>query len=97
MNIVWMPIKRPRSFTGVDRRITFDCITANIDADTPLSTVFELMSRGNFRHVPVVDDSGAPVGLVAVRHLVQYLAERYPAEVLAMAPDVHQVTAVDGG
>ena len=62
-----------------------------------LSVAFDLMSRGNFRHLPVVDAGNKPTGLLAVRHLVQYIAERYPAEVLAMAPNVHQVVEADGG
>jgi CBS domain-containing protein len=68
-----------------------------VTRDSKLSDAFELMSRRNFRHLPVVDSDNKPTALLAVRHLVQYIAERYPAEVLAMAPDVHQVTEADGG
>jgi len=65
--------------------------------DTTLSRCFELMSEGNFRQLPVVDEDGKPSGVVTVRHLVQFLADRYPSEILAMAPNVHQITEVDGG
>jgi len=64
--------------------------------DTKLSAAFELMSRGDFRHLPVANGKACS-GLLQVRHLNQYLAERFPQDVLALPPDVHQVLAVDGG
>jgi CBS domain-containing protein len=68
-----------------------------VTRETPLSKAFEMMSRGNYRHLPEVDSAGVPKRLLKVQHLVQYLAEEYPEEILAMAPDVHQVTEADGG
>ncbi len=67
-----------------------------VKPDTDLSQAFELMSRGNFRHLPVQEGKQA-TKLLAFRHMSQYLAERFPQEVLALPPDVHQVLAVDGG
>ena len=68
-----------------------------VTRDERLSQCLKLMSAGDFRHLPVVDGQGMPTHLLAVRHLMQYLAERYPSEVLAMAPNVFQITEVDGG
>ncbi len=65
--------------------------------DTSLAECMRLMSEGDFRHLPVVDGSSRPTHIVTVRQLSQYLAERYPSEVLAMAPNVHQITEEDGG
>lgn len=85
---------------GSDVKID-DFMTADpktVSRETKLADCFAMMSQGNFRHLPVVDSNGKPHNLLAVRHLVQFLAERFPQEVLAMAPDVHQVAAsVDGG
>ena len=38
-----------------------------IRADKPLSYALHMMAEGGFRHVPVVDDSGAPLGMVSAR------------------------------
>lgn len=38
-----------------------------IRADRPLSHALHLMFEGGFRHVPVVDDTGLPVGMVSAR------------------------------
>lgn len=38
-----------------------------IRADRPLSHALHMMAEGNFRHVPVVDDDGHPMGMVSAR------------------------------
>ena len=38
-----------------------------IRADKPLAYALHLMAEGGFRHVPVVDDAGLPVGMVSAR------------------------------
>lgn len=38
-----------------------------IRADKPLAYALHMMSEGGFRHVPVVDDDGAPLGMVSAR------------------------------
>lgn len=38
-----------------------------IRADKPLAYALHMMAEGGFRHVPVVDDDGEPVGMVSAR------------------------------
>jgi CBS domain-containing protein len=38
-----------------------------IRADKPLAYALHMMAEGGFRHVPVVDDDGGPVGMVSAR------------------------------
>lgn len=38
-----------------------------ISANKPLSFALYLMSEGGFRHVPVLDDDGKPIGMVSAR------------------------------
>lgn len=38
-----------------------------IAADKPLAYALYMMAEGGFRHVPVVDANGAPVGMVSAR------------------------------
>ncbi|PKO34326.1 MAG: inosine-5-monophosphate dehydrogenase [Betaproteobacteria bacterium HGW-Betaproteobacteria-7] len=38
-----------------------------IGADKPLAYALYMMAEGGFRHVPVVDASGAPIGMVSAR------------------------------
>jgi len=43
------------------------------------------MSRG-FRHLPVVDDDGRPVGVLSIKDVVHYLVEYFPAKVYNLPP-----------
>ncbi|WP_306602598.1 cyclic nucleotide-binding/CBS domain-containing protein [Azonexus sp.] len=38
-----------------------------IRAGKPLAHALQMMAEGGFRHVPVVDDDGVPVGMVSAR------------------------------
>lgn len=38
-----------------------------IRADKPLAHALYMMAQGGFRHVPVVDDKGVPIGMVSAR------------------------------
>lgn len=38
-----------------------------IKAEKPLAFALYMMAEGGFRHVPVVDDKGCPVGMVSAR------------------------------
>jgi len=38
-----------------------------IRVDKPLAYALLMMAEGGFRHVPVIDDNGAPVGMVSAR------------------------------
>jgi CBS domain-containing protein len=55
------------------------------------SIVFALnkMSLGGFRHVPLVDESGRPVGIISVKDIVEYVADVF-------ADDVHNVPPEPG-
>ena len=51
--------------------MTRDPLTLN--ADLPIAQALNLMSLHGFRHVPLVDDSGQPTGIISFRDVVGYL------------------------
>jgi CBS domain-containing protein len=57
------------------------------------------MSEGGYRHIPLVDDDGRPVGMVSIRDLVDFLVELFPEKVHCMPPDSSKSLRwpVDGG
>lgn len=55
--------------------------------DDPIAFALERMSAGGFRHVPLVDPGGRPVGVLSVKDIVDYLAEHFPREVLNLPPE----------
>jgi len=45
------------------------------------------MSVGGYRHVPLVDPDGHPVGILSVKDIVDYLTEHFPREILNLPPE----------
>lgn len=55
-------------------------------AEAQISDALHLMHKGGYRHVPIVDASGHPAGMVSVRDLVAFAVEHFPQEVLNLPP-----------
>src|SRR5579871_6086483 len=45
------------------------------------------MEEGGYRHLPVVDEKGKPLGVLSVKRIVHYLAEHFPAAIYNLPPD----------
>ena len=73
--------------------------TRQLDADAKLAWVLNMMSVGGFRHVPLVNTQGHPVGVVSVRDVVEFLVQSFPNEILNLPPDFGARTHLprDGG
>ncbi len=60
-------------------------MTANPETLRPTDSIayaLNLMSLGGYRHIPVVDASGAPLGVVSVKDIIRYLVSFFPKSVL---------------
>lgn len=53
-------------------------------------TAIKRMQRGGYRHLPVVDDAGGPVGILSARRVVHYIVEHFPALVFTLPPGGNQ-------
>lgn len=58
----------------VSSLMTRNVMTATMDA--PIAYALNLMSHGGFRHLPIIDESGACVGIISVKDIVDFIAER---------------------
>jgi CBS domain-containing protein len=45
------------------------------------------MEEGGYRHLPVVDPAGRPLGVLSVKRIVHYLVEHFPSTVYNLPPD----------
>jgi CBS domain-containing protein len=52
-----------------------------------------IMSHGGYRHVPLVDKDGRPVGVVSVRDIVDFIADHFPDDILTLATDPRSTIA----
>jgi len=69
------------------------CMTPNpitVNPKDSVRTVIRRMQKGGYRHLPVVDEAGRPVGIVSARRVVHYLVEHFPAIVFNQPPDPNQ-------
>ena len=64
----------------VDEVMTTDPITIGPDASA--AEALRLMEKNHFRNLPIVDDSGRLLGIMTHQAIIDYLADRYPVEVL---------------
>lgn len=79
-------LARGRSFDTPMRA----CMTPNpvtVNPKDPVRTAIRRMQKGGYRHLPVVDDDGRPIGMLSSRRVVHYLVEHFPALVFNQPPD----------
>jgi predicted transcriptional regulator len=55
------------------------------------------MEEGGYRHLPVVDPAGRPLGVLSVKRIVHYLAEHFPATIYNQPPDPNVVPLAPEG
>ena len=70
--------------TAVEDLMTSDpeCLTL----DDGIAYALNKMTIGGFRHIPLIDRHGRPAGVVAMRHIVEYLVDLFPRGVLNLPP-----------
>ena len=52
-----------------------------------LAYALNKMSVGRFRHIPLVDDQGVPVGMLSIRDVIDFVVELIPETVLNLPPE----------
>jgi len=66
------------------------CMTPHpvtVNPKDPIGVAVKRMEEGGYRHLPVVDESGRPLGVLSVKRIVHYLVEHFPATVHNLPPD----------
>jgi CBS domain-containing protein len=67
-----------------------ECMTRDpvvVHPKEPVSAAIRRMEEGGYRHLPVVDETGRPVGILSVKRIVHYLVEHYSPTVYNQPPD----------
>jgi len=52
-----------------------------------ISSAVRRMDEGGHRHLPVVDPTGRPVGVLSAKRIVHYLVEHFPTTVYNLPPN----------
>jgi predicted transcriptional regulator len=56
----------------------------------PLHLAIRTMEEGGYRHLPIVDRQGRPVGVLTVGRIVHYLVEHFPGTIYNQPPEPHR-------
>jgi CBS domain-containing protein len=67
-----------------------ECMTpepVTVHPKESVAAALRRMEGGGYRHLPVVDADGQPVGILSVKRIVHYLVEHFPATVYNLPPD----------
>jgi len=67
-----------------------ECMTPTpvaVHPKDPISIAVRRMEEGGYRHLPVVDERGTPVGVLSVKRIIHYLVEHFPSTVYNLPPD----------
>jgi CBS domain-containing protein len=59
----------------------------------PIGAAVRRMEEGGYRHLPVVNALGQPLGVLSVKRIVHYLAEHFPATIYNLPPDPNSFPA----
>lgn len=81
--------------TPVSQLMTSDPQTLPHNAS--IAFALHQMDVEGYRHLPLVDDAGKPVGVVAMRDIISWMVELFPASLLNLPPHTRFPTSVDGG
>ena len=58
-----------------------------VTASDNIAFALHKMDVGGYRHLPVVNEGGRPVGILSVKRILHYLAEHFPATIYNLPPD----------
>lgn len=73
---------------------THQCMTVDpvtVQPGDSVRTAVKRMEKGGYRHLPVVDDSNRPVGVLSAKRVVRYLAEHFPGLIYNQPPELGRV------
>ena len=59
--------------------------------EASLRDALEMMDRGGYRNIPLVDGEGKLAGIVGQQDILEYVAESFPQEILNLPPRPHQL------
>lgn len=57
-----------------------------IRPDDSLSEALRRLTQGHRRHLPIVDERGHVLGLISIRDILTYIAERFPEDMVNLPP-----------
>ncbi len=67
-----------------------ECMTPDpvvVRPSESIGAALRRMEEGGYRHLPVIDEVGRPVGVLSVKRIVHYLVEHFPGTIYNQPPN----------
>jgi CBS domain-containing protein len=95
-------LRRMASASAIDHgRPVEELMTADpetLGLDDGIAFALNRMILGGYRHIPIVDERGAPLSVLSVREVVAFIVSVLPGRVLNLPPEPRlQAQSTDGG
>ena len=59
---------------------------AALHLDDTIAYAMNMMSIGGYRHIPIINEQRKPISILSVKHVVSYIVEHFPNEILNLPP-----------
>ena len=69
----------------------------SISPDCSVWDAAKAMKEGGFRHLPVIDGEGRPMGFISIRNIVTYVADQFPDTIYTLPPDPDKIPEMPEG
>ena len=79
------------SFDTPISKVMIENVTS-LSAGDSVGTAIAKMSAGKYRRLPIVDDSGKPVGLLTTTGILHYMVEHFQDVIYNLPPQPHHAT-----
>lgn len=56
-------------------------------ADTSVGEAIQTMSKGGYRHLPILNEAGLPTGIATVYGIVRFLVDHFPQTIYNLPPE----------
>jgi CBS domain-containing protein len=63
---------------------------ATLSREATLGTAIQRLTKGGYRHLPLVDDEGNLAGVLSVEDIIVFLAELFPMDCINLPLRLHQ-------
>ena len=81
-------------------QVVDDLMTADpqtVTSDTSVGRALQLMNAGDYRNVPVRDQSGAVIGNLSQHAMITFLTDHFPREIYNLPPDPEMIPTTREG
>ena len=79
----------PALDNAVDDLMTAD--PQSVTANTSVGHALQLMNAGDYRNVPVLDESGGVIGNLSQQVMIRFLTDYFPREIYNLPPDPEMI------